>query len=80
MKVRVHVMPKSGVLDPQGVAIAGALSRLGYSAVREVRAGKVFRIEVETADPAIAREAGLRMAETLLANPVIEEYEVEVLS
>jgi phosphoribosylformylglycinamidine synthase PurS subunit len=79
MMVIVHVMPKSGVLDPQGQAIAGALNRLGYSGVTQVRAGKVFRIEIEGDDPALARESGLRMAETLLANPVVEEYEVEVL-
>jgi phosphoribosylformylglycinamidine synthase PurS subunit len=78
MKVQVRVMPKSGILDPQGKAIADALSRLGYTGVSEVRAGKVFRIEVEAADPAQAKEAGRKMAETLLANPVIEEYEVEV--
>ena len=79
MKVLVHVMPKSGVLDPQGQAIAGALNRLGYSGVTGVRAGKVFRIEIDGTDPALVRESGLRMAETLLANPVVEEYEVEVL-
>ncbi|MEO6324629.1 MAG: phosphoribosylformylglycinamidine synthase subunit PurS [Thermoanaerobaculia bacterium] len=79
MKVLVHVMPKSGVLDPQGQAIAGALNRLGYAGVTRVRAGKVFRIDVEESDPALARESGLRMAETLLANPVVEEYEVEVI-
>ena len=79
MKILVHVMPKSGVLDPQGQAIAGALNRLGYSGVTQVRAGKVFRIEIEGNDPVLVRESGLRMAETLLANPVVEEYEVEVL-
>ena len=71
-------MPKAGVLDPQGKAIAQALARLGYGGVADVRAGKVFRIEVEAAEAAQAREAGARMAETLLSNPVIEDYEVEV--
>jgi phosphoribosylformylglycinamidine synthase subunit PurS len=78
MRVEVRVMPKSGVLDPQGKAIAQALARLGYSGVGDVRAGKVFRIDVATDEPAAAREVGSRMAETLLANTVIEEYEVEV--
>ncbi|HEV8268450.1 MAG TPA: phosphoribosylformylglycinamidine synthase subunit PurS [Thermoanaerobaculia bacterium] len=78
MKVYVRVMPKSGVLDPQGKAIADALGRLGYSGVGDVRAGKLFRIEVDAADANAAREAGRRMAETLLSNPVVEEYEVEV--
>jgi len=78
MRVEVRVMPKAGVLDPQGKAIAQALARLGYGGVADVRAGKVFRIEVEAAEAAQAREAGARMAETLLSNPVIEDYEVEV--
>jgi phosphoribosylformylglycinamidine synthase len=78
MRVEVRVMPKAGVLDPQGKAIAQALARLGYGGVADVRAGKVFRIEVEAKEPAAAREEGARMAETLLANTVIEDYEVEV--
>ncbi len=78
MRVEVVVMPKAGVLDPQGKAIAQALARLGYAGVADVRAGKVFRIEVDAKEPAAAREAGSRMAETLLSNPVIEDYEVEV--
>ena len=78
MKARVTVTLKSGVLDPQGKAIADALHRLGYAQVSDVRAGKLFRIEVDTSDAKSALEAGRRMAETLLANPVIEQYEVEV--
>jgi phosphoribosylformylglycinamidine synthase len=76
MTVLVKVMLKSGVLDPQGKAIADALHRLGYMAVEDVRAGKLFRIEVETADAAHAREVGTQMAAQLLANPVIEDFEV----
>jgi phosphoribosylformylglycinamidine synthase len=76
MTVLVKVMLKAGVLDPQGKAIADALHRLGYAAVSDVRAGKIFRIEVDTADPKAAREAGAQMAEKLLANPVIEDYEL----
>lgn len=72
-------MPKSGVLDPQGKAVAGALSRLGFDGVSDVRAGKVFEIDVDTADPARAEAEGRRMAETLLANPIIEDFEVEVV-
>ncbi|HTS01781.1 MAG TPA: phosphoribosylformylglycinamidine synthase subunit PurS, partial [Thermoanaerobaculia bacterium] len=74
--VLVKVMLKSGVLDPQGKAIAEALHRLGYAAVSDVRAGKLFRIEVDTADAAHAREVGREMARQLLANPVIEDFEV----
>jgi len=76
MTVLVKVMLKPGVLDPQGKAIAGALHRLGYGAVSDVRAGKLIRIEVETDDAAAARDIGAQMAEKLLANPVIEDYEV----
>lgn len=71
-------MLKEGVLDPQGKAIAGALSRLGF-AEAEVRAGKLFRIELPAASAEEARQKGRRMAETLLANPVIEDFEVEVV-
>jgi phosphoribosylformylglycinamidine synthase len=78
MKVQVRVMPKAGVLDPQGKAIAGALARLGYGSVHDVRTGKLFRIEVDAADAEAAKEAGRKMAETLLANPVMEDFEVEV--
>jgi len=76
MTVFVKVMLKPGVLDPQGKAIADALHRLGYKTVSDVRAGKLFRVEVETDDPKAAKEAGAQMAGKLLANPVIEDYEV----
>jgi len=76
MTVLVKVMLKPGVLDPQGKAIAEALHRLGYGAVSDVRAGKLFRIDVDTDDPKTATEAGAQMGEKLLANPVIEDYEV----
>jgi phosphoribosylformylglycinamidine synthase PurS subunit len=74
--VLVKVMLKPGVLDPQGKAIAGALHRLGFTAVSDVRAGKLFRIEVDTDDPKQAKEVGSQMAEKLLSNPVIEDYEL----
>jgi phosphoribosylformylglycinamidine synthase len=79
MKVQVTVVPKSGVLDPQGKAIAGALARLGFPGVGDVRAGKVFRVEVEAKDAAEAKELAGQMAVKLLCNPVIEEFEAEVL-
>lgn len=79
MTVLVRVLLKSGVLDPQGKAIADALHRLGYPQVSDVRAGKLFRIDVgDATDAKSALEAGRRMAETLLANPVIEQYEVDI--
>ncbi|HWL04337.1 MAG TPA: phosphoribosylformylglycinamidine synthase subunit PurS [Xanthobacteraceae bacterium] len=79
MKARVTVTLKTGVLDPQGKAIEGALKSLGIDGIASVRQGKVFDIEVEGTDRA-AVEAALRQAsDKLLANTVIENYRVEVL-
>ena len=78
MKARVTVTLKTGVLDPQGKAIEGALKSLGVAGVASVRQGKVFDIELAEGD-ASAAEATLRdAAEKLLANTVIENYRVEV--
>ena len=79
MKARVTVTLKTGVLDPQGKAIEGALRSLGVEGVASVRQGKVFDIEIDAADPAKA-EAMLKAAsEKLLANLVVENYRVEIL-
>jgi phosphoribosylformylglycinamidine synthase subunit PurS len=79
MKARVTVTLKSGVLDPQGKAIEGALKSLGVDGVASVRQGKVFDIELDTADQAKA-EASLKAAcEKLLANTVVENYRIEVV-
>ena len=79
MKARVTVTLKSGVLDPQGKAIEGALRSLGIEGVGSVRQGKVFDIEIASADRAKA-EAVLKSAcEKLLANTVIENYQVEMV-
>jgi phosphoribosylformylglycinamidine synthase len=78
MKVEVRVYPKEGVLDPQGRAIASALTRLGHRSVEDVRAGKVFFIDVATTDRAAAEFEARKMAEELLANTVIEGYDVRV--
>ena len=80
MKVEVRVYPKQGVLDPQGKAIASALGRLGHGAVKDVRAGKVFFIEVAGRDARAAEADAKRMAEELLANTVIEGFDVRVVS
>lgn len=79
MKARVTVTLKTGVLDPQGKAIEGALASLGFSGVDAVRQGKVFDIEVTESDPAKAEAALKAMAEKLLANTVIENYRVELV-
>ncbi|MBC7432533.1 MAG: phosphoribosylformylglycinamidine synthase subunit PurS [Rubritepida sp.] len=78
MKVRVTVMPKAGVLDPQGKAIAQALAGLGFEGVAEVRAGKVLMLDLAETNPAAARAAGEAMARRLLANTVIESFTVEL--
>jgi phosphoribosylformylglycinamidine synthase len=78
MKARVTVRLKDGVLDPQGKAIQGALAALGFAGVAAVRQGKVFDVEIAESDPEKARVALAAMAEKLLANTVIETYEVIV--
>jgi len=78
MKARVTVTLKSGILDPQGKAIEGALKSLGIAGVASVRQGKVFDIEVEAADRARAEAALKDAAEKLLANTVIENYSIEI--
>lgn len=78
IKARVTVTLKNGVLDPQGKAIEGALAALDFSGVGSVRQGKVFDLELDTADKAQA-EADLKaMCEKLLANTVIENYSISI--
>jgi phosphoribosylformylglycinamidine synthase subunit PurS len=79
LKARVTVTLKSGVLDPQGKAIEGALRSLGVGGVSSVRQGKIFDIELEGADKARAEAALKEAADRLLANTVIENYKVEVV-
>jgi phosphoribosylformylglycinamidine synthase len=74
----VRVMLKPSVNDPQGLSIRNALHTLGFAAVRDVRAGKVLVVTVDAPDEAAARQTAIDMAEKLLANPVIEVYEVQV--
>ena len=79
-RVVVDVMPKPEILDPQGKAVQGALPRLGFAGVSEVRQVKRFELELdgEATDERLAEVH--RMAETLLSNPVIEDYAVRVLA
>ncbi|MGB4102435.1 MAG: phosphoribosylformylglycinamidine synthase subunit PurS [Alphaproteobacteria bacterium] len=78
MKIRVDVMLKQGVLDPQGKAIAHALHGLGFPEVQDVRAGKVIELEINESDSAAAQAKAKSMAEKLLANMVIEDYRIRV--
>ena len=78
MKARVHVIPKEGVLDPQGKAIGHALASLGFKGVGEVRQGKVIDLELAETDAAKAKTALEAMCQKLLANTIIESYRIEI--
>ncbi|HEX4952544.1 MAG TPA: phosphoribosylformylglycinamidine synthase subunit PurS [Thermoanaerobaculia bacterium] len=78
MKARVTVFPRPEVLDPQGKAIKGALERLGFTAVSDLRAGKSFDLELTTADRGEAERQLKEMCEKLLANTLVERYEIEL--
>ena len=78
MKARVHVTLKTGVLDPQGKAIQHALDQLGFDGVEGVRTGKVFELELTDSDETAARERVEAMCQQLLANTVIENYDIEI--
>ena len=78
MKARVTVTLRPGVLDPQGEAIRGALGAMGFAGVDGVRQGKLIEIALHAADRHAAEAEVREMCEKLLANPVIETYEVEV--
>jgi phosphoribosylformylglycinamidine synthase subunit PurS len=77
VKATVLVRPKRGILDPQGEAVETALEHLGFS-VSAARVGKVVDIEIDATDPAEARAQVEKMCEQLLANPLMESYEVEI--
>ncbi len=77
MRATVLVRPKEGILDPQGQAVESSLRQLGFS-VGEARVGRVVDIEVDATDAASARAEVERMCEQLLANPLIESYEIEL--
>ena len=77
MKARIHITLKPGVLDPQGEAVHHALTALGFAGVEKVRQGKVIDIELAETDPDRARSQIARMCEQLLANTVIEDWDVE---
>lgn len=78
MKARVHVMLKTGVLDPQGEAVRHALGALGFEGVEAVRQGKVIELDLAETDRARAEESLHEMCIKLLANTVIERYSIEI--
>ena len=80
MKARIHITLKNGVLDPQGKAIQHALSGLGFDAVKDVRQGKYIEVELSEDDSEAARATVADMCEKLLANTVIENYDIEIVA
>jgi phosphoribosylformylglycinamidine synthase subunit PurS len=77
VKATVLVRPKPGILDPEGQAVESSLRELGFS-VADARVGRLVELEVEASDPVAARDEVERMCEQLLANPLIESYEIEL--
>jgi phosphoribosylformylglycinamidine synthase PurS subunit len=78
VKAKIHVTLKTGVLDPQGKAVGHALEALGFDGVGDVRQGKYIEIDLESSSEESAREQVDSMCRQLLANTVIENYEIEI--
>ncbi len=79
MKAHIIITLKSGVLDPQGKAIEGALEHLGFSGIKNVRQGKFIALELAETDPKKAENQTKQMCEKLLANTVVEKYQIELI-
>jgi len=79
LKVRVTVMLKGGILDPQGEAVKHALNSLGYNQVKTIRQGKVIEINLDETSEEEAKQNIKKMCEKLLANTVVEDYEIEII-
>ena len=79
MKAKISVTLKRGILDPQGQAVLHALGSLGYSGVTDVRMGKLLELELATSDRAGAEAEVKAMCERLLANTIIEDYQIELV-
>ena len=80
MKAKITITLKSGVLDPQGKAIEGALQGLGFDGVSNVRQGKEIELMLSETDEPAARAKAEEMCKKLLANPVMENYSIQILS
>ncbi|MEX0643715.1 MAG: phosphoribosylformylglycinamidine synthase subunit PurS [Parvularculaceae bacterium] len=80
MKAKIHITLKSGVLDPQGKAIEGALKGLGFDGAANVRQGKVIEMTLDETNEAAARAKIEEMCKRLLANPVMENYAIELVA
>ncbi len=75
-RVAIHIVPRKGILDPQGKAVADALHALGFSAVAEARVGRHLVLDVDAASADAATASARTMCDKLLANPVTEDYEI----
>lgn len=80
MKAEIQITLNKAVLDPQGQAVLQALHRLGFTDAQDVRVGKVVHVDLENQDPAQAVERLNAMSEKLLANPVMEDFHVKIVS
>ena len=78
MRAKITISLKNGVLDPQGKAIESALKGLGFESAANVRQGKVIELDLDAADEGAARAAAEDMCKKLLANPVMENYEIDL--
>lgn len=79
-RVSIHVIPRRGLLDPQGKAVADALHTLGFAGVDQVHVGRHLVLDVEAATEAAARTQVTEMCQRLLANPVTEDFEIAAVS
>ena len=75
-RIAVHITPRRGILDPQGKTVAGALHTLGFASVTDVHVGRYIIVEIDAADQNDAERQTREMCEKLLANPVIEDFEI----
>jgi len=75
-RLSVHIVPRRGILDPQGKAVSDALHSLGFAQVGDVRVGRFLVLDTEAASAEAARESARVMCEKLLANPVTEDYDI----
>jgi phosphoribosylformylglycinamidine synthase subunit PurS len=79
-RVAVHIVPRKGILDPQGKAVADALHTLGFEGVADARIGKHVMLDVDASDEQAATRSVREMCDRLLANPVTEDYEIAGVS
>ena len=75
-RLAIHIVPRRGILDPQGTAVAHALHSLGFAQVGDVRVGRHVVVDADASSPEDAQSAARAMCEKLLANPVTEDFEI----